>query len=276
MRAFAAILLLAAGIASLTGCGVPTPLPTPDIEATIEVRVRETLEAEQPAATERVPSLESPPTATAAPMPRPTTTVFVVPTVTPVVARSAVPTPRPRPVTPVVLTNFPTATPYPTPTHRPPLSAEEARRLAEYADRNAGAPGAIYVGDLSMLAGVAPTPELGDSDGFVSLEALQRHQWLYESEHYRFLLEQSSLHSPTPLTSSGERIRVQHGCINEALPPCILFEAFFVPNLLERTEGQIEFIVNALPQLGYAGRDTLQHLYRSDLDSATVYPGFID
>ena len=147
--------------------------------------------------------------------------------------------------------------------------------LQAYADRHAGGPGAIYVGDLGELAGPAPTREQGDYDGNVSLDSLQRHLWIYESPLYEELLAKAKLTDPTPMTYDGETIYIQHACINGALLPCELLDTFFVPNLRERTSGKVEFIASSFPELGLAGPDTLELVREGTLDSATVYGGYV-
>ena len=148
--------------------------------------------------------------------------------------------------------------------------------LREYAARRAGGPGAIYVGDLNQLAGPAPTREQGYFDGNVPREGLERHLWIYESPFYQELIEKAKLTNPTPMTYHGETITIRHTCINRALLPCMLLETFFAPNLLERTGGKLEFITTSFPDLGLAGTDTLRLLNDGDLDSTTVYSGYVE
>ena len=125
------------------------------------------------------------------------------------------------------------------------------------------------------MAGPAPTAEQGDFDGQVTLEALARHLWIYDSPYYEELLEKAGITDPNPMTYSGETIYIQHACINPGLLPCILLETFFVPNLRERTNGKVEFIATSFPGLGLAGPDTLYLLIHETLDSATVYAGSV-
>ena len=106
----------------------------------------------------------------------------------------------------------PTATTAAQPTETPTAMAEEPTEamtseedpLMKYAADHAGGPGAIFVGDISQLAGPAPmTPagepdaDLGDSEGNVPLSALEDHLWLYESDYYQSLVEKANLTSPT-------------------------------------------------------------------------------
>ena len=73
----------------------------------------------------------------------------------------------------------------------------------------------------------------------------------------------------------GETIIIQHACINRALLPCVLLETYFRPNLLERTNGKVEFITSSFPELGLAGPDTLSLVTSGTLDSATIYGGYV-
>ncbi len=153
--------------------------------------------------------------------------------------------------------------------------AQVPNDLQEYADRNAGYPGAIYVGDINQLVGPAPTAEQGDADGNVPLGALERHLWIYESPLYEELLEKARLTDPTPMTYDGPTITIQHACINRALMPCRLMESYLAPNLLERTGGKLELIIFSFPELGLAGPDTLRLVTDGTLDSATIYAGYV-
>ena len=188
----------------------------------------------------------------------------------------------------------PTATTAPTATSAPAPAATEApaatvmmmgdSALTAYAASVAGGPGAIYVGDLNQMVGPAPDTlgdnpvpdsDLGDTDGNVPLTALQDHLWLYESEYYQSLIEKANLTNPTPLTSSGEEINVQHACINRALLPCKLIEQYWAPNLEERTNGQLKLTVSSFPELGLAGPDTLQLVSDGTLSMANIYTGYV-
>ena len=167
-----------------------------------------------------------------------------------------------------------TPTPLPTATSVPP-AATEKDPLEEYAAKFARGPGAIYLGELDQLVGPAPTLDQGDFDGNVTLGALERHLWVYESPFYKELLEKARLTDPTPLTSSGESIEIQHACINRALLPCKLLESYFTPNLAERTGGQLKFITSSFPELGLAGTDTLSLVENGTLASSNIYGGYV-
>ena len=214
-----------------------------------------------PTATPPVPTAAptEAPIPTAAP-PAPTATLSApVPTNT-----LPVPTQAP-PATPAP-TTAPTPTPVPAPTSTPAMSP-----LERYAAKHAGGPGAIYVGDLSQLVGPAPD----DIDGDVTLGALERHRWIYESDYYKELLEKASLTNPTPLSSSGTEIFIGHSCPDWALLSCLLLADYFTPNLSSRTNGQVRFQVTSFSELGLAGPDTLQFLRDGILSSATVHSGYV-
>lgn len=147
--------------------------------------------------------------------------------------------------------------------------------LEEYAAHHANGPGAIYVGDLGQLAGPAPTLEQGDFKGIVTISSLENHRWIYDSPLYSELLAKAMLTNPTPMTYRGETIHIQHVCINRALLPCALLDTFFAPNLLERTNGKVEFVTSSFPELGLAGSDTLELMRDGTLDSVTVYDGYV-
>ena len=165
--------------------------------------------------------------------------------------------------------------PTPTAAPRPTLNPSERLTLKQYADRFAGGPGAIYVGDITQLVGPATTVEQGDFDGNVPLESLERHIWLYESPLYAELTEKARFTDPTPLEYNGEPITILHACVNRALLPCVLLESYFAPNLLERTNGKLEFVISSFPELGIAGPDALNLVNNGTLDAATIHGGYV-
>ena len=181
------------------------------------------------------------------------------PTAAPATSAPAAPTPT-------------TAAPAPTDTPEP---AASAITLEEYAAQKAGGPGAIYVGDLNQLVGPAPSIEQGDFDGNVPLDALQRHEWIYESDFYRSLLEKARLTNPTELTYDGDPVTIQHACINRALLPCVLIETYFAHNLEKRTNGKLIMNVSSYPELGLAGPDTLTLVSDGTLEMANIYGGYV-
>jgi len=147
--------------------------------------------------------------------------------------------------------------------------------LEEYAAEHAGGVGAIYVGDLNQLVGPAATVDQGDFDGNVPLSALENHAYVYESDFYQKILAKANLLNPTPLTSKGVSIEIQHACINRALGPCKVLESTLVPWLEARTNGQLKFVVSSFPELGLAGPDTLNLVASGVLASATIYGGYV-
>ena len=150
-----------------------------------------------------------------------------------------------------------------------------ADALAAIAAKFANGPGAIYVGDLNQLVGPAPNHKQGDFDGNVPLDALERHLWIYESDYYRELLEKARLTNPTEMVSTDVSITIQHACINRALLPCQLVDSFFSPNLLKRTNGQLDLVVSSFPELGLAGPDTLSLVADGTLAMANIYGGYV-
>ena len=164
-------------------------------------------------------------------------------------------------------TAAPTAVP-PTqpPTNTPAAMQEEesssmasdsgvSAKLKAYADEHANGPGAIFVGDLGQLDGPAPDVALGDFDGNVTAEAIQKHAYVFESAYYQEVLERANLENPTPLVSEGLEFEIQYACINRALLWCTLKEKYMFPRVLDRTNGQLRLITTSFPELGIAGPD---------------------
>ena len=137
----------------------------------------------------------------------------------------------------------------------------------------------------------SPTPSptdgmLLDPDGNITLKALEQHRWIYESPFYAELLEKARLTNPTPLTSSGVEITIEHACTWKALEladhsfsnivwdevgliPCLLLRDYFAPNLRDRTNGQVEFTVHSFDALDMLP-EALFAVKEGRLDSATV------
>ena len=147
--------------------------------------------------------------------------------------------------------------------------------LQAYADAHAGGPGSIFVGDYNQLVGDAPGPGLGGFDDEVSLESLTLHKWIYESDYYNSLPAKAKLTNPTKLVSEGEKIKFQHACINRTLLWCKLMEAYLVPNLLERTNGQVEMQISSFPELGLSGTDTMSLVSEGTLGASEIYGGYV-
>lgn len=154
-------------------------------------------------------------------------------------------------------------------------SSSGGMTLEEYAAKHAGGVGAIYVGDLNQLVGPAATVDQGDFDGNVPLSALENHIWVYESDFYKKALKKANLTNPTPLTSEGVSIQIQHACINRALGPCKVLDSILTPAIEARTNGQLTFVVSSFPELGLAGPDTLSLVASGTLESATIYAGYV-
>ena len=162
---------------------------------------------------------------------------------------------------------------------------EVSDELKAYAAEHAGGPGAIYIGDGNLSALVGPSvyeefmgtygTDLGDDDGIVPLAALEDVRWVFESDYYRALIEKANLTNPTPLTSSGENVELQHTCINGQLLWCKHQRTFFVPNVQERTNGQVTLNITSFPELGLAGTDTAKLLEEGTLGMTEIYGGYV-
>ena len=142
--------------------------------------------------------------------------------------------------------------------------------LQDYAAKMAGGPGAIYLGDISQLVGPAPSKGEGDADGNVPLASLKSHNYVYESDYYKSLIEKANLTNPTELVSEGLDISIQHACVNRALGFCKIVESYFGPNLSERTNGQLNIVPSSFPELGIAGPDTLALVEDGTLDMVSI------
>ena len=105
--------------------------------------------------------------------------------------------------------------------------------------------------------------------------ALERHIWIYESPYYQDLLEKANLYNPTELVTSGTSLEIQYVCINRALLPCQLIDSYFAPNVLARTNGQVDIQISSFPELGIAGPDPLSLVADGTLAMAHVYSGYI-
>ena len=156
-----------------------------------------------------------------------------------------------------------------------PAAKSEGQTLEQYAAEHAGGPGAIYIGDASQLVGLAPQEDLGGFDGEVPLVAVEEHLWVLENDYYRGLLKTAKLTNPTKLVSTGESHKFQHACINRTLLWCKLIEAYLIPNLTERTNGQVELSVSSFPELGLAGTDTMSLVRDGTLGASEIYGGYI-
>ena len=206
-------------------------------------------------------------------------------------AATPVPTEAPSTAAP---TTAPTATPVaaaPTPTEAAAMmSGDDA--LKAVADELAGGPGSIYIGDgdFSRLVGPAPgvsekeneeTGEmelddpLGDGNGMVPLEFVEKNRHIFETDYYKSLIEKAKLTDPTPLTSSGQSHNIQYACINRALLPCVLQTVYFAENVKERTNGQVDFEVSSYPELGLAGSDMIELVETGTIEFAQIQPAYV-
>ena len=191
------------------------------------------------------------------------------------------------PVPPTATTAPPTATPVPptatpaqaAPTQAPsPTSAMEgdySPELLAIAAERAGGPGAIYVGDLNDLVGPAPTPEEGDADGIVPMDALEKHRFVYESDYYRSVIDRAKFTNPTEMTYDGDPIIIQNACVNRALVFCKIMETFWGPNLKERTNGKLILEATSFPELGIAGPDSLGLVGDGTLDMVNIIGPYV-
>ena len=169
-----------------------------------------------------------------------------------------------------------TSKPAAQPAAQPAASSTSAgQTLEEYAAEHAGGPGAIYIGDFNQLVGLAPHEDLGGFEGEVPLDAIEEHAWIFESDYYKSLPGTAKLTNPTELVSTGESIKLQHACINRTLLWCKLIEAYLIPNLTERTNGQVELSVSSFPELGLAGTDTMSLVRDGTLGAVEIYGGYV-
>ena len=154
--------------------------------------------------------------------------------------------------------------------------ATDAETLHQVAARLAGGPGAIYVGDLTQLVGPTRDEDLGiGEDGMIPLDILDGNEWIYESDYYKRLLDVANFDNPTKLVTTGETIKIQYACINRALFPCKAKESYFVPNVYDRTNGQLDIQVIGYPELGIAGPDTVQLVANGTLGFSEITGAYV-
>ena len=211
-------------------------------------------------------------------------------------------TPVPTAVPPTATSAPPTAAPTEAPPATEAMMEEEEEEtsmtgdvdpaLVAVADELAGGPGSIYIGDgnFSRLVGPAPgvtekeNPDtgameqddpLGDGNGMVPLNFIEKNRHIFETDYYASLLEKAKLTDPTPLTSSGEKFNIQYACINRALLPCVLQTVYFAENVKERTNGQVDFEVSSYPELGLAGSDMIELVQQGTIEFAQIQPAYV-
>ncbi len=191
------------------------------------------------------------------------------------------------PTLPTPPTSTPTPEPAPSPMPTTPVMSEE-EKLAEYASQHAGGPGAIFVGDPIQLPGppshealMLRVPEEQYNTAFLGAlygvpeRGLSSQMFIYNSDYYQGLIQKAKLTDPTPLTSSGESIEIQHTCLDRGLPTCILVESYWAPNVAKRTNGQVKISITSFVELGLAGPDTLGQVGDGTLDMVDIYSGYV-
>ncbi len=151
----------------------------------------------------------------------------------------------------------------------------QSAALIAYAAEHADGPGAIYIGDLNQLVGPATTEDQGDFDGNVPLDALQNHLFVFESDYYQGLIEKANIENPTALVDRDEVFTIQHACLNRALSFCKVTETFYFPNVIERTNGQVDFVMSSFPELGLAGPDIPNLLGTGTLDMGSIVGPYV-
>ncbi|MYE38758.1 MAG: hypothetical protein F4X27_00805 [Chloroflexi bacterium] len=155
------------------------------------------------------------------------------------------------------------------------MEGDYSPELLAIAAERANGPGAIFVGDLNDLVGPAPTPEEGDADGIVPLDALEKHRFVYESDYYRSVIERAKFTNPTEMTYDGDPILIQNACVNRALVFCKIMETFWGPNLDERTNGKLILEATSFPELGIAGPDSLGLVGDGTLDMVNIIGPYV-
>ncbi len=190
-------------------------------------------------------------------------------------ATSAPPTATTAPI--AAPTEAPTVAPTQAPATGAPaqMEGDYSPELLAIAAERANKSGAIYVGDLSMLVGPAPTPEEGDADGNVPLDALEKHLYVYDSDYYQSVLERAKFTDPTPLTYDGEPFVIQNACVNRSIVFCKIVDTFLIDRLTERTNGKLVIESTSFPELGVAGPDTLNLVRDGTLDMVNVLGPYV-
>lgn len=257
---------------------------------------------EDPTATSPATAVAPEPTATPEP------TVMAAPTTTPASAVRPTDTPVPTSAAPAaaIATAMPEPTaipPTPTPEATAPPAMTPEQMLAEYAASVTNGPGAIFVGDPTQPASYAqligppvheglvflPPGETQETEfrqlfqvGIFGLEqfGVPGHQFIYTSDYYRDLIEKANLLNPTPLTSTGEEVEIQHVCLSRNLPTCVIMEAYFAPRVAARTNGQVQISITSYAELSGVGgggitQDSLWLVGDGTLDMANIYTGYV-
>ena len=85
----------------------------------------------------------------------------------------------------------------------------------------------------------------------------------------------AAMASETKLETQGETFEFQMTCINRTVAPCELLTNFFIPEIAERTNGQVQMTVSSYPELGIAGPDTLRLVGDNTLELSIIYSGYV-
>lgn len=85
----------------------------------------------------------------------------------------------------------------------------------------------------------------------------------------------AAMASETKLETQGETFEFQMTCINRTVAPCELLTNFFIPEIAERTNGQVQMTVSSYPELGIAGPDTLRLIGDNTLELSIIYSGYV-
>ena len=88
-------------------------------------------------------------------------------------------------------------------------------------------------------------------------------------------MERANFANPTELVYEGEPIELQFACINRTVATCELVDAFFRPQIEERTQGKFKIVITSFPELGLAGPDSLDLVDSGTLGFAEIYGGYI-
>ena len=186
---------------------------------------------------------------------------------------------RPTAVPPPTVTIVPTPTRAPGATATPPEVerphiGDQGLALNQYAELLAGGPGAIYVGDLTQLAGPTSIGGLRSGFGEVSYSALERNSHLFHTEHYRDLLMKAKISSPTTLTTQDAEFILELTCSNTSLPACHLADQYFAHNVRRRTEGQVNIRVEPIYTRDLRASDGLYLVRREKIQFMEILPAY--
>ena len=77
------------------------------------------------------------------------------------------------------------------------------------------------------------------------------------------------------MTSTDEDIDIQYACINRNRLPCVLQVEYFVKNVLERTNGQVDFEVSSYLELGLVRSDMIELIQNGTISFAQIQPAYV-